>query len=328
MTGRVIAAGAWLAALAALAPRTGECFYHMEDSLRGSSTGNVSGGSFGPEGWTVTGTTDRIWYALPTLGDGFIEFTVTGLSTDNLTNGDHEIFAMYEDAYGMGEPINYNPEFRNNHYKCILRIYGFEEPEPGRYTQKIIWRLCPSGDPGHDECGCATFEEEPRSAVVNWDSSPQRFRVEWGGGVTRLLRNGEEQISIDWSASGLFFGPLEPHFSLGSPRSGAVDYCSMPIGIVYADLVVEGNEGPVATCGGPVVDEEELLPEPDAPAETVEEAPEAVPEPDPLEPRPEDAAVEQADPVTDTAVDLAGDDAGGEGTGGNMEGSCACALVL
>jgi hypothetical protein len=322
---RIFVAGAVLAAALVLAPRTGACFYHMEDSLRGSSTGNVSGGSFGADGWTVTGTMDRIWYILPTLGDGFIEFT----STDNLLVGDNEIFAMYEDAYGMGEPINYNPEFRNNHYKCILRIYGLEEPEPGRYTQKIIWRICPSGDPGHDDCGCTNFEEEPRSAVVSWDSSPQHFRIEWGGSVTRLLRNGEEQISIDWSATGYSFGPLEPHFSLGSPRSGAVPYCAMPIGITYADLVVEGNEAPVATCEGPAVDEEELLPEPgpDAPAEAVEETMEPALDPDPLEPLPEDSRVDQADLFTDMTSDPAGDDAVGEGTGQSMSGGCGCILA-
>ena len=339
-----IVTGALMAALIALAPRAGESFYRMEDSLRGSSTGNVSGGSFGADGWTVMGNTDRIWYAIPTLGDGFIEFTVTGLSTDNLLLNDHEIFAMYEDAYGIGEPIDYNPAFRNNHYKCFLRIYGLDEPASGRHKQKILWKMCPSGSPGHGECGCTSFEQELRSAVVDWDGSPQRFRIEWGGGTTRLLRNGEEQISIDWSASGLLFGPLELHFTLGSPRSGAIPSCGMPIGIVYSDLVVEGNEGPVATCEGPLVDEEELLPEPDAPIESLEETFEPFPDADAIEPLPddateplpddateplpEDAAVEQADSVTDLSADLSGDDWGDEGPIGNVSGGCGCSLVV
>ena len=28
--------------------------HHYEDSLRGGTTGNASGGSFGPDGWTIT----------------------------------------------------------------------------------------------------------------------------------------------------------------------------------------------------------------------------------------------------------------------------------
>jgi len=38
------AVGALTAALMVLSPRAGESFYHMEESLRGSSTGSVSGG--------------------------------------------------------------------------------------------------------------------------------------------------------------------------------------------------------------------------------------------------------------------------------------------
>src|SRR5687768_11388804 len=66
--------------------------YHMEDSLRGGTMGNPSGGSFGPDGWTVTGVEDRIWYALPRLESGFVEFTMTNLTLDRLPLPDHEMF--------------------------------------------------------------------------------------------------------------------------------------------------------------------------------------------------------------------------------------------
>jgi MYXO-CTERM domain-containing protein len=224
--------------------------YHLDDSLRGGTGGNAIGGSFGPEGWTVTGRADRIWWSLPRLARGSIEFTVSNVTMASLDTADHEIFAMYEAGYGMVEPIPYNPDFRNNHYKCMIRVYGAPEGDRAG-QQKLMWGMCPSGDPGRDECGCGSFFEEPFGGTAGWDGSPQRFRVEWGDGTTRLLRNGAEVVSIDWSESGIAFGPSELHFSLGTPRPLEVDTASMPIGAVFSDVVVDGVEGPLSTCGGP-----------------------------------------------------------------------------
>jgi hypothetical protein len=236
--------------------------YHLEDSLRGgTAAGNPVGGSFGPDGWTVTSRTDRIWFAIPRLGSGFIEFTMTNLTLDNLVAEDNEMFAMYEAGYGMTEPITYNPDFRNNHYKALLRIYGTDEP--GRAgAQKLMWGMCPSGAPGYDGCGCGSFFEEPFGGDMHWNGSPERMRIEWGDGVTRLLRNGVMVHSIDWSESGLVFGPQELHFSLGTSRPDAVGTAALPVGMVFSDLVVDGVEGPLATCAGPVIEDAGVPPPP------------------------------------------------------------------
>ena len=228
--------------------------FSMDDSLRdGSASGAAVGGSFGPDGWTVTSRTDRLWWALPRLVEGSVEFTVTGMSNANLLVNDNEIFALYEAGYGIAEPISYNPEFRNNHYKGMIRIYG--EAETGRPgLQKLMFGLCPSGAPGYDTCGCESFFEEPFGGDGAWDGSPERLRVEWAGGITRLLRNGVAVVSIDWSASGLDFGPQELHMSLGSARADAVDTAGMPIGAVFSDVHVEGFEGPLAVCPGTAAD--------------------------------------------------------------------------
>ncbi len=224
--------------------------WRLEDSLRDGTAGNPLGGTFGPDGWTVTARTDRLWYALPRLVSGSVEFTVTGMSNDNLPLNDHEIFAMYEGGYGIGEPIDYAPAFRVNHYKCMLRVYG--RAEEGRTgAQKLMWGMCPSGAPGYGDCGCGSFFEEPFAGEGPWDGSPQRLRIEWGDGRTTYFRNGAEVVSVDWADSGLTFGPSELHISLGTSRADAVDDSGMPVGAVFSDLVVEGVEGPLATCGGP-----------------------------------------------------------------------------
>jgi hypothetical protein len=149
----------------------------------------------------------------------------------------------------MAHPINYNPEYRVNAYKSMIRIYGAAEVERAG-QQKIMWGMCPGGAPGYfDACPCANFFEEPYGGDPNWDGSPQRLRVEWGGGFTRYLRNGAVVLEVDWSASGMTFGPNALYVSLGTPRPEDVAEASMPIGGVFSDVVIEGTIGPEATCG-------------------------------------------------------------------------------
>jgi MYXO-CTERM domain-containing protein len=224
--------------------------FHFEDSLRDGTTGNASGGSFGPEGWTVTAVDDAIWYALPTLESGYVEFTVANITLDVLPLGDHEIFAMYEAGYGIGEPIEYSPDFRQNHYKVLMRIYG--TPEPGRAgSMKLMWGMCPDGAPGWYSAGCICDEgtfDEPFADPGPWTGAPVRLRVEWADGHSRLLRDGVEVLEIDWSGSGLVFGPEELHMMIGSPRNDG-GLSAMPMGARFSDLVVDGQMGPVETCG-------------------------------------------------------------------------------
>ncbi len=242
--------------LSTLAWHRGAAAYHLEDTLRGATRGNPVGGSFAPDGWHVTARTDRIWYALPRLASGSVEFTLSNVTMASLGDtSDNEIFAMYEAGYGIAEPIRYAPEFRENNYKCMLRVYS--NGETGRAgQQKLMWGLCPGGAPGYGTCACSrSFFDEPFGGDGTWDGSPQRIRVEWGGGRTRYLRNGTQVIAIDWSSAGSTFGPSELHLSLGTSRPSAVDTAQLPVGAIFSDLVVDGTEGALATCpSAPVPD--------------------------------------------------------------------------
>lgn len=223
--------------------------FMMSDPLVGGTMGTALGGSFGADGWTVTGNADRIYWALPRLVEGSVEFTMTNVTLANLPLPDHEVFGLYEGGHGMEHPIDYNPEYRVNAYKSMIRIYGTAEPKR-QGQQKIMWGMCPGGAPGYfDACPCASFFEEPFGGDGNWDGSPQRLRVEWGGGHTRYLRNGAVVLDIDWSGSGMAFGPNELYVSIGTPRPEDVAEASMPIGAVFSDVVIEGVLGPEATCG-------------------------------------------------------------------------------
>lgn len=228
-------------------------YFMLSDPLINGTMGTPVGGSFGDDGWTVTGNADRIYWAVPRLAEGSVTFKVTNITHANLPLNDHEIFAMYEGGYGIEHPIGYSPEFRNNAYKSMIRIYGQAEPDRvGK--QKIMWGICPFGAGYHDgTCPCQNpvgFFEEPFGGDGNWDGSTQTLKVEWKDGVTRYYRNDVETLSIDWSGSGFTFGPQALYVSLGNPRPEAVDSASMPIGAVFSDVVIEGWTGPeTPICG-------------------------------------------------------------------------------
>ena len=223
----------------------------FNDPLIGGTLGSAVGGSFGDAGWTVTGKADRVYWSVPRLVEGSVEFTLSNVTLANLPLNDHEVFAMYEGGHGIEHPIGYNPEFRNNTFKSMIRIYGVAEV--GRTgQQKIMWGMCPLGAPGYHDgtCPCvnpAGFFEEPFGGDPGWDGSPQRLRVAWADGVTRYFRNDVEVLAIDWSASGLNFGPETLYISLGDSRPEEVDTAGMPIGAVFSDLKVEGWTGPPST---------------------------------------------------------------------------------
>jgi hypothetical protein len=237
-----------LAAMAVAAPAQA---FHLEDSLKGATQGNPVGGSIGPDGWTVTDRTDRLWYALPTMSSGSIEFKVANITYANLPLDDHEIFALYEAGFGIAEPINYNPEYRENFYKSMIRIYG--QAVPDRLgQQKLMWGICNAGAPGFGECPCASSSfSEPFGGDPNWDGSEQTLRVEWSDGHARYLRNGGVVHDIEYASSGSTYAPSGPHFSLGSARATSVDSAGMPVGALFYDVVVDGVEGPAITsCPG------------------------------------------------------------------------------
>lgn len=225
--------------------------FSLNDSLKNApQAGNPVGGSFGPEGWTVTAKTDRVWYAIPRLISGSIQFTVTGITIANLDLADHEIFSLYDAGYGITEPINYNPEFRDNRFKQLVRIYGQQVPDR-LGAQKFIMLMCPDGAPGYGTCACAKQYYDGDGTWggnTNWDGSPTVIKVRWGNGQATYSRDGVDVWTNDYSQSGLFFGPSDLHFTIGCPRADAISDAGMPIGATFSDVIVEGEQGPMTTC--------------------------------------------------------------------------------
>ena len=248
---RTVLSSALAAAALLVAGRAGA--YTLVDSLKDfAPKGTPVGGSFGANGWTVTQKSDLVYYALPRLVEGSIEFTLTGMTTSSLVLADHEIFAMYDAGYGIAEPINYNPEFRDNHYKALLRVYG--EMVPDRLgEQKFVMLMCPDGAPGYGACVCPkSFYDGDGwwGGDPSWSGAPTVIKIRWGNGTATYSRDGVDVWTNDYTQSGLAFGPSELHFTLGCPRNAAIGDAGMPIGATFSDVVVQGIEGPLETCAG------------------------------------------------------------------------------
>jgi hypothetical protein len=212
------------------------------------------GGDLTANGWEVTGRTDRLWYSIPVLTSGAIEFTVANVvsgASGNLPLEDHELFTMYEAGHGISEPIPYLSDYRNNNFKVMLRVPGEAAPsDVGR--QQLRWKNCASGAPGYSgdgSCSCAAgFDGESLGGDGSWDGTAQRIRIAWTESGAILMRNGVLVAQLDWTGT-TSFGPTVLHFALGSSRPDQIDQSGMPIGAVFSDVRVDGLIGtPLPEC--------------------------------------------------------------------------------
>lgn len=94
------------------------------------------------------------------------------------------------------------------------------------------------------------FFAEPFDDPGPWTGAPTRLRVEWDLTSARFLRDGVVVTAVDWSDRGLFFGPAEPRFMLGSPRNDG-EWSAMPLHVRFSDLRIEGELGSVSSCTQP-----------------------------------------------------------------------------
>ena len=244
--------------LIALAPSpTAAQTVYVDSPLTAAPSGaGVRGGSFGPDGWTVTGGEDTLWIEIAdAIPEGSVEVTVSNLSTStNLTGALHDVLVIY----GMTdepEPVRYAPFFRSNDYKVQVRIIGTGEPSRGPGASKLELRLCRAGDPGYHESCPAACPELVQSAYLNgaplaplpWNASRSyRLRVSWQPGSITYDR-GDSPVRIDYPGT---FAPGGMRVRLGSPRhtEGTPDH--LPIGMTFSDLRVVGSVGaPSASCG-------------------------------------------------------------------------------
>src|SRR5687768_3950505 len=98
----------------------------LNDPLDSSTLGTRAGGSFTGEGWRVTGHTNSIYWHIPTLSHGAVEWDMRGLNVNEGRAGMQdkaELFHMYDYTFGNAD-ANYNGGYRDDPYKHFVRKIG------------------------------------------------------------------------------------------------------------------------------------------------------------------------------------------------------------
>lgn len=233
----------------------------FDDPLTASSAPGRGqrGGSYGPNGWTITAEDDTVWYEIPSaLPSARVEFTVTGLSVGpggTLSGADHDILTIYQAPTGMAEPIAYLPGFRNNDFKGFIRIFGNQETaRPG--AVKLELAACPRGAPWYHDtacpagCGIDGIGYANGGQSPGWDpATPYRIALEWGNGVMSFSRNGTVLGTVPYPGT---YAPQPLRIRFGSPRHQGVypGAAMMPLGVTFKDIVITGTPGQMTpVCG-------------------------------------------------------------------------------
>ena len=249
-------AGNALALLLAAAPAVAN--EYVNDPLTSPAAGvGVRGGSFSAGGWTTTANNDTLWWTIPdALPAGTIEFTMQGLSlATNLTDGDNDLFTFYQAPTDAVEPINYNPQFRNNDMRTFLRVFGSTGGAPIAGAMKVEMTRCMVGPPYYNNAcpaDCTGLDgiayARGQMSDAGWDAgTAYRMRIAWGNGQLQYFRNDELMGTVGYDGT---YAPSPMTVHIGSPRNGAGG--SMPVGLTFRDVRISGTPGAqTQVCNAP-----------------------------------------------------------------------------
>ncbi len=200
----------------------------LDDPLQGSTTGTRSGGAFVAGGWKVTNTNDYIYWHVPTISEGAVEFDLSGINPNECRpdmTDKTEIFHMYDYTFGNADN-NYFGGYRDSPHKHLIRKTGCDDP-PRVNSLEVLWQILPE-------------HTEPDTAILSWDPAvTYRFRVEWGpdgGGnsVVRIYRSGV--LLRTMSLPGSWSPPGHSVRIAASPRAPLFADFGAPVDAVYSNV--------------------------------------------------------------------------------------------
>jgi len=156
----------------------------LDDSLAGATSGTLSGGTFVPGGWQVTGKNDTIYWHVATITNGAAEFDVRGIYPNECRAGMDdkvELFHMYDYSYNNAD-LNYSPGYREDPFKHFLRKTDCLDTARVN-SMELVWQIAPNFN-------------DPDTAQLSWDpNTTYHFREEWGpdgagNSVLKVYRDG------------------------------------------------------------------------------------------------------------------------------------------
>jgi hypothetical protein len=140
----------------------------LNEPLQGSTSGTRQGGAFVTGGWQVTGSTDTIFWHVPTVTNGAVEFDVRGLCPNECRAGmadKVELFHMYDYTWHNSD-YSYAPGYRDNPFKHLVRKTDCLDGAKVD-SMEIVWAISPN-------------YTEPDTARISWDPhTTYHFREEW-----------------------------------------------------------------------------------------------------------------------------------------------------
>jgi hypothetical protein len=213
----------------------------LDDPLQGATLGTREGGEFVTGGWQVTGQTDTIFWHVPTVTNGAVEFDVRGLYPNECRAGmadKVELFHMYDHTWNNSD-YSYAPGYRDNPYKHFIR--KTDCLDTGRVnSMEIVWQIAPN-------------YTEPDTAQLSWDpNTTYRFREEWGpdgtgNAVLKVYRDGALLVTTAVPGN---WNPAGHSVRLAASTRRADDF-GAPIGAVFSHVRVWDLSTGVA--GPPIV---------------------------------------------------------------------------
>jgi hypothetical protein len=200
----------------------------LNDSLGGATTGTRLGGAFVAGGWQVTGKNDTIYWHVPTITKGAVEFDVRGLQANERRAGMEdktELFHMYDHTAGNADR-NYTGGYRDNPFKHFIRKIGALDAAKAD-AMEIVWQIRPN-------------HKEPDTARLAWDANTTyHFREEWGPdgtgkSVLRVYRDGKPLLTTSVPGK---WKPAGQTVRLGaSPRRDPT--AGAPVGAIFSNVRV------------------------------------------------------------------------------------------
>ncbi len=189
----------------------------VNESLKdGQTVGIISDGRLTANGLQLSGGDGFIRYRVQTIPSGFVEFSASGFTSNEL-HGSEEFKAVLLTMWSADDGYVYE----SAPYIFEFRKFGHI---PGRAdaTDSVSIRIKSQGvwEVGH-------------YGVLSWHSgTTYRFRVEWGGGQARVLRNGTVV------ASGIYrpeFRPSNHHIQIGAQPLRRKE---SPYNLLISDVVI------------------------------------------------------------------------------------------
>ncbi len=172
------------------------------DSLKdGTSEGGRGSASLTSQGLQFHGGDGYVGYKIPTTPRGFIEFNARGFVQDEVHGEQYGrkeykgvLLTMWDGASGYS--------YENAPFIFEMRKYGFIDGRPD--ASNTLWFKIKSN-------GQWT---ENHYKILSWDRDKNyRFRVEWGGGETRVMRDDQVASTGRYHAE---FAPPDHRIQIGA----------------------------------------------------------------------------------------------------------------